>query len=202
MANYLVTWQIDVEDVDSHHAAALKALAIQRKPDSIATVFDVKDKDDEHAPTVQIDLTPWESGEEAPAGWLFAETSAPDDPTQQLGDVRFLTLNLLASIHLNLGHDHFPIQDLARKLAAALDAEQTPKQPTPTPAAQAVEQHIADAQQDLPLPELLAAILRRAERAKSYGRIMLGTKDGCIDDVIRLAMRALLLANDQRSAQP
>lgn len=48
----------------------------------------------------------------------------------------------------------------------------------------------------LPLPELLAAILRRAERAKSYGKVMLSSKDLCIDDVIRLTTRALLLAND------
>jgi hypothetical protein len=75
-------------------------------------------------------------------------------------------------------------------MAAAADHQ-------PTAAAQAVESFIATEQQDLPLPDLLAAILRRAERAKSYGRIMMTSKDSCIDDVVRLATRALLLANDQ-----
>ena len=61
----------------------------------------------------------------------------------------------------------------------------------------AVERHIAEAQQDLPLPDVLAAILRRAERARSYGKIMTTSKDSCLDDVIRLATRALLLSPDQ-----
>lgn len=72
--------------------------------------------------------------------------------------------------------------------------------PFRTPAARAVEQHIADAQKDLPLPELLAAILRRAERGRSYGKLMITSKDICLDDVIRLATAALLLANDQHNA--
>jgi hypothetical protein len=40
MAQYLIRWEIDVE-ADTEWEAAQKALAIQRKPDSIATVFDV-----------------------------------------------------------------------------------------------------------------------------------------------------------------
>lgn len=39
-----VVWEIDVE-ADSAQEAADKALAIQRNPDSCATVFDVKDRD-------------------------------------------------------------------------------------------------------------------------------------------------------------
>jgi hypothetical protein len=66
-----------------------------------------------------------------------------------------------------------------------------------TPAMAAIEQHIADAQRDLPLPELLAAILRRAERGRSYGKLMITSKDICLDDVIRLATAALLKANDR-----
>ena len=96
-----------------------------------------------------------------------AETSAPDDPTQ----------------HNAVTADSKP----------AL----CPHCYQPTPAAQAIERHIADAQQDMPLPDLLAAILRRAERARSYGRLMLSTKDNCLDDVIRLAERALLQVNDK-----
>jgi hypothetical protein len=37
---YLVTWEIDI-DADTPEEAARKALAIQRNPDSIATIFDV-----------------------------------------------------------------------------------------------------------------------------------------------------------------
>lgn len=55
---YLVTWEIefehDDEDVRSPLEAARKALQIQRNPKSIATVFDVTDKDT--GETVQIDL--------------------------------------------------------------------------------------------------------------------------------------------------
>lgn len=41
------------------------------------------------------------------------------------------------------------------------------------------------------LPDLLAAILRRAERGRSYGKIMVSSKDACLDDVIRLARAAI-----------
>ena len=40
MREYRVRWEIDIEADTPEEAAAL-ALAIQRKPDSIATVFDV-----------------------------------------------------------------------------------------------------------------------------------------------------------------
>jgi hypothetical protein len=43
MAEYLVTWQIDIEAA-SPLEAARKALAIHRKPDSIATIFEVRCK--------------------------------------------------------------------------------------------------------------------------------------------------------------
>lgn len=39
--HYVVTWQIDIEDADTPEEAAREALRIQRKVDSIATVFDV-----------------------------------------------------------------------------------------------------------------------------------------------------------------
>jgi hypothetical protein len=132
-----------------------------------------------------------------PNGWTHAETSAPDDPTQQdTSNVRLLTVALLNAIALSAGYDAFSIVDKARKLSAALDADHQP-----TPAAQAVESFIATEQQDLQLPDILAAILRRAERAKSYGRIMMTSKDSCIDDVVRLATRALLLANDHQQGE-
>ena len=55
MPSYLVTWMIDIE-ADSPTEAALAALAIQRKPDSIALVFKVRDK---HARTTTlVDLEP------------------------------------------------------------------------------------------------------------------------------------------------
>lgn len=37
---YKLTWKIDIE-AESPEEAALKALEIQRDPDSIATIFDV-----------------------------------------------------------------------------------------------------------------------------------------------------------------
>ena len=42
---FTVTWEIDVE-ADSHEEAAQKALEIQRDPESIATCFEVVEKDD------------------------------------------------------------------------------------------------------------------------------------------------------------
>jgi len=42
MMNYRVLWEIDI-DADSPREAAEGALQIQRRPDSIATVFTVRD---------------------------------------------------------------------------------------------------------------------------------------------------------------
>jgi hypothetical protein len=42
MRDYIVTWTITIP-AESHEAAACEALEIQRDPDSIATVFDVRD---------------------------------------------------------------------------------------------------------------------------------------------------------------
>lgn len=56
MANYLVTWTIDIEDVDSPAEAARQALKIQRKKNSIATVFTVKDKRTGHTASVDLSL--------------------------------------------------------------------------------------------------------------------------------------------------
>lgn len=50
---YLVTWEIDM-DADSPEEAARDALRIQRKADSIATVFDVTDT--ETGDNVTVDL--------------------------------------------------------------------------------------------------------------------------------------------------
>jgi hypothetical protein len=55
MPNYLVTWTIDIE-ADSPTEAALAALAIQRKADSIAVVFKVRDK--HTRTTTLVDLDP------------------------------------------------------------------------------------------------------------------------------------------------
>lgn len=59
---YRVLWEIDIE-ASSPREAAEKALAIHRKPDSIATVFDVREAKQEDGRTVYgnactIDLTP------------------------------------------------------------------------------------------------------------------------------------------------
>ncbi|TLG04253.1 hypothetical protein FEK35_20710 [Nocardia cyriacigeorgica] len=50
--DYRATWQIDITATDPLHAART-ALAIQRDPDSTATVFDVVD---EYGTTFRIDL--------------------------------------------------------------------------------------------------------------------------------------------------
>lgn len=53
--HYRVTWVIDIE-AETPQAAAEQALAIQRNPESIATVFDIHTDMGEHLATV--DLTP------------------------------------------------------------------------------------------------------------------------------------------------
>ncbi|MBF6100469.1 hypothetical protein IU510_20635 [Nocardia cyriacigeorgica] len=52
MFDYRARWQIDVSATDPLHAAR-KARAIQRDPDSTATVFDVVD---EYGSTFRVDL--------------------------------------------------------------------------------------------------------------------------------------------------
>lgn len=51
---YRVMWLIDVE-ADTHVEAAIQAQAIQRDPESIATVYTVVDPDNNGA---QVDLDP------------------------------------------------------------------------------------------------------------------------------------------------
>lgn len=55
MPDYLVTWSIDIFDAEHAQDAARKALAIQRDPASIATVFDVRDRNHPQRPFT-IDL--------------------------------------------------------------------------------------------------------------------------------------------------
>lgn len=62
MKTYRVHWEIDLE-ADNLLGAAKRALEIQRNPDSIATVFDVKDPDT--GIWKQIDLL-YEDGYEDP----------------------------------------------------------------------------------------------------------------------------------------
>ncbi len=57
--DYLVTWEIDVEEVDSALAAALEAHRIMLDPSSIATVFAVTSP---AGTTEFIDLLPEEAG--------------------------------------------------------------------------------------------------------------------------------------------
>lgn len=55
MPDYRVRWEIDIEAV-SYKEAAETALAIQRDPASIATVFDVRARGD--ASPMRVDLEP------------------------------------------------------------------------------------------------------------------------------------------------
>ena len=57
--DYRVTWEIDIEDVDSALAAALEAHRIMLDRDSIATVFAVTSP---AGTTELIDLLPEEAG--------------------------------------------------------------------------------------------------------------------------------------------
>ena len=52
MADYLVTWTLDVFDAESHRAAAMAAYNSFCRPGSIAHVFDVSDG----GTTIQVDL--------------------------------------------------------------------------------------------------------------------------------------------------
>ena len=54
MPTYCVRWIIDIE-ADTLEAAVLQALHIQRDPDSIATVFEVRDQDGNAASWHPID---------------------------------------------------------------------------------------------------------------------------------------------------
>lgn len=54
VVQFRVSWKIDIE-AESAEDAARAALAIQREPDSIATVFEVKAEGD--ARPVAVDLT-------------------------------------------------------------------------------------------------------------------------------------------------
>ena len=54
MANYLVSWEIDIEDVGSPTDAAKKARAHFERPGSIAHVFHVTSKAD--GETIEVDL--------------------------------------------------------------------------------------------------------------------------------------------------
>ena len=52
MMNYRVSWKIDI-DAESPREAAEMALEIHRRPDSIATVFTVRDETGE---SIEVDL--------------------------------------------------------------------------------------------------------------------------------------------------
>ena len=58
---YLISWFVDVED-DSPYEAARQALGMQRDPESIATIFTVRDKRSGESVCVDAD-----SGEEYPS---------------------------------------------------------------------------------------------------------------------------------------
>lgn len=53
MPEYLVTWKIDI-DADTPEEAAMRALIVQRDPESVAAYFIVKDK---CGNTIPIDLS-------------------------------------------------------------------------------------------------------------------------------------------------
>lgn len=55
MANFLVRWEIDSDDVSDAYAAVVEARAAQVRPDTLATVFTVMDKDTKQCH--KIDLT-------------------------------------------------------------------------------------------------------------------------------------------------
>jgi hypothetical protein len=57
--DYRVTWEIDIEDVETALAAALEAHRIMLDPESIATIFAVMSSD---GTTELIDLLPEEAG--------------------------------------------------------------------------------------------------------------------------------------------
>ena len=57
--NYRVTWEIDIEQVETVLAAALEAHRIMLDPQSIATVFAVTSPD---GTTELVDLLPEEAG--------------------------------------------------------------------------------------------------------------------------------------------
>ena len=56
MSEYLVRWEINVS-ADNLREAAEMALEIQRDPESMATIFEVRKKDSKNPNTTTIDLS-------------------------------------------------------------------------------------------------------------------------------------------------
>lgn len=73
-----------------------------------------------------------------------------------------------------------PMEDV-RLIAARAIQERHAKQP----------ENVAAALDGQPLAYLIERAIARAERARSYGKLMVSSKDTCIDDVLRLLRAAL-----------
>lgn len=63
MKHYMVVWHMDFIAASPHEAAQM-ALAVQRNPESIATIFNVSDCDDDDIGIVCVDLQEEEEGNE------------------------------------------------------------------------------------------------------------------------------------------
>lgn len=108
------------------------------------------------------------------------ETGAPDDPTQHLDTVAEMRHHIDALDGLT---------DCSLPIALLRDYVAQLERGAPYAGNGAPSQD--PARVDASLQDLLAGILRRAERGKSYGKLMWTSKDVCLDDVIRLARAAI-----------
>src|SRR5688572_11728254 len=190
MAEYLVRWEIDAE-CDTPEQAARNALRIHRKPDSIATVFDVMDK--ATGETTRHDLSEGTvspisrlpliiASPNAPAGWTHAETSAPDDPTQAptlreaLESVRPFMAYMQAYDRDRMSATELAECDAAVKtmMRALNGGERAPTPEQSSPLAQAA------------LTDRAARIIERLETGRSYSKLTHSATIACIDDALAL----------------
>ena len=77
--DYRVTWEIDIEEVESALAAALEAHRIMLDPESIATVFAVTSP---AGTTEVVDLLPEEAGGLPSGPWLTSPTRRSSCPSE------------------------------------------------------------------------------------------------------------------------
>lgn len=94
MPEYVVTWTNDIT-ADSPREAAELALAMQRDPTSIATVFEVRLPDRARTLVEVVDLDPQEGGSSSPLGPPPPELEDAWDRYQHGGDVESWELTKL-----------------------------------------------------------------------------------------------------------
>ena len=114
---YQVSWVIDIE-ADSPEEAALRALAIQRDPNSTALVFEIRDDCGGYIERVDLD-------NESDKPW--GQTMTKDEAVERITALEDMLADLLASAENMYGHhkkDMYP-SDVVTRQALLNRARQT-----------------------------------------------------------------------------